>query len=99
MRHPASLAQWLHPGCRLRASRHWQRKPAISLTAPILLAVISDSLTIPSIGWSGKKPPAGVHVEVDFNLNVAVHPSPATLGFLIERGEWEGSGDFVSRGG
>ena len=39
----------------------------------------SDLLTIPNLFCGHEKPPAGVHVVVDFNRNVAVHNYPADL--------------------
>lgn len=72
--------------------------PRKSVVLAPFAATVSDFLTIPSLCWRFKKPPAGVHVVVVFNRNVAVHTYPADLGFFGQLGDWEGSGVFARRG-
>jgi hypothetical protein len=65
-----------------------RRPPSLPMPveiAPISLGV-SKILTIFCVYWSSKKPPAGVHVVVAFNRNVAVHPCPAGLAFSETEG-------------
>lgn len=83
-RHAASVRRGVaHPPTRHIRRRHCPPKmpemPRISVS-------VSEILTIFRLDFLSKKPPAGVHVVVAFNRNVAVHPWSAGLAFSETEG-------------